>query len=211
MSLPNSNMDFTSFDILTAAELDNLVENIEALAAGTGLNDDSVTGSKIDFADTGAGAIWWEELGRTNLGGTVDTIQVNSFSNRKYLRVLVRIINSGSVNANLRLNSDSGNNYAYRSSINGAADGTATSQSSIQITESQSQDIFATIDIYNVSGQEALIVSSAVRTAGGAGNAPGRVEGHGKWTGGAITSIEVFNGSTGDYAAGSEVIILGHN
>lgn len=36
MSLPNMSMDFTPFDPLTAAEMDNLVENIEALDTAMG-------------------------------------------------------------------------------------------------------------------------------------------------------------------------------
>lgn len=47
MPLPNTGMSFTPFDPLTAAELNDLVENIEALAAGTGLNDAVITASKL--------------------------------------------------------------------------------------------------------------------------------------------------------------------
>lgn len=47
MSLPNPGMSFTPFDPLPASDLNDIVENIEALAAGTGLNDDSVTAPKI--------------------------------------------------------------------------------------------------------------------------------------------------------------------
>lgn len=47
MSLPNPGMSFTPFDPLPAADLNDIVENIEALAAGTGLNDDAVTAPKI--------------------------------------------------------------------------------------------------------------------------------------------------------------------
>lgn len=47
MALPNASMDFTPFDILTAAELDDLVENDQALAAGTGLNASAVTYDKV--------------------------------------------------------------------------------------------------------------------------------------------------------------------
>lgn len=49
-NLPNQNMVFTPFDILTAEEQNKLVENIEALADGTGLGDGSVTADKL--ADT---------------------------------------------------------------------------------------------------------------------------------------------------------------
>lgn len=46
MSLPNAGMSFTPFDPLTAAEQNDLVENIEALAAGTGLDNSVVTPDK---------------------------------------------------------------------------------------------------------------------------------------------------------------------
>lgn len=47
MSLPNPGMTFTPFDPLTAAEMNDLVENIEALAAGTGLDTNAVGASKL--------------------------------------------------------------------------------------------------------------------------------------------------------------------
>lgn len=47
MSLPNPNMDFEAFDTLPASQLDDLVENIEALADGSGLADNSVVSSKL--------------------------------------------------------------------------------------------------------------------------------------------------------------------
>lgn len=47
MALPNIGMNFTPYDTLTAAELDDIVENIEALADGSGQNTASITGAKI--------------------------------------------------------------------------------------------------------------------------------------------------------------------
>lgn len=49
MSLPNPGMDFTAFDTLPASSLDDMVENIEALADGSGLNDDAVTAAKMKY------------------------------------------------------------------------------------------------------------------------------------------------------------------
>lgn len=58
-NLPNPGMSFSPFAILTAEEQNNLVENIESLATGTGIGDgaigtvrianDSVTASKTSF------------------------------------------------------------------------------------------------------------------------------------------------------------------
>lgn len=48
MSLPNPGMSFTPLDPLPAADLNDMVENIEALADGTGLDDASVTARAIE-------------------------------------------------------------------------------------------------------------------------------------------------------------------
>lgn len=58
-NLPNPSMAFTPFDILLAEELNDLVENIEALATGSGIGDgaigtsdlanSAVTSQKVDF------------------------------------------------------------------------------------------------------------------------------------------------------------------
>ena len=53
MALPNPSMDFTPFDTLPASELDKLVANDQALAAGTGLDDGAVTTAKIDWSTVG--------------------------------------------------------------------------------------------------------------------------------------------------------------
>lgn len=47
MSLPNPGMSFTPLDPLAASEQNDLVENIEALAAGTGLDDAVITPDKL--------------------------------------------------------------------------------------------------------------------------------------------------------------------
>ena len=49
MALPNLGQVFTPFDPLPASDLNDIVENVEALAAGTGLNDASVTAEKTAF------------------------------------------------------------------------------------------------------------------------------------------------------------------
>ncbi len=46
MPLPYPGQDYAAFDILPAASLDKMVANVEALAAGTGLNTNAVVSSK---------------------------------------------------------------------------------------------------------------------------------------------------------------------
>jgi hypothetical protein len=48
-NLPNDGMSFSPFAILTAEEMNDLVENIESLADGTGIGDGSVAADNIDF------------------------------------------------------------------------------------------------------------------------------------------------------------------
>lgn len=55
MALPNPSMSFSPFAILTAEEMNDLVENIEALADGSGLDDGAVIPSKLV---AGTGTTW---------------------------------------------------------------------------------------------------------------------------------------------------------
>ena len=55
MSLPHQNLDAVPFTPLTAEFLDNMNENIESLARGTGLDNKSVKPEKIDLASMFAG------------------------------------------------------------------------------------------------------------------------------------------------------------
>lgn len=47
MALPNPSMSFSPFAILTAEEMNELVENIEALADGSGIDSGAIIGSKF--------------------------------------------------------------------------------------------------------------------------------------------------------------------
>jgi hypothetical protein len=58
MPLPNPGMDFTALDVLPAESLDKMVANIEALAAGTGLNDGSITNAKLSTTPGQPGGVW---------------------------------------------------------------------------------------------------------------------------------------------------------
>lgn len=87
MSLPNPSMDFTAFDVLTADQLDDMVENVEALAAGTGLNNSVVTASKLatgaqaayTATDQGIPSAAWSDLATVGPAVTV-TIGVNGLA-----------------------------------------------------------------------------------------------------------------------------------
>lgn len=159
---------------------------------------------------------WWEELGRTTLGVAGDTISLTPITAKKYLRIIVHAIDTGgTIGISVRFNNDTGNNYSYRNSSNGGADGVAGSASSAFIgapvtARPAHVDAFVT----NIAAQEKLISFVAVNNGGaGAASAPDRLEGAAKWanTSAQITRVDVINGGTGDFAIGSEVVVLGHD
>lgn len=156
----------------------------------------------------------YQILGRTSLGSAGDTISVSGLSAKKYLRVIFMCLNSGSVNSVMRFNGDTASNYAYRQSINGAADTTASAQTFIGLQAATgSFPLYSVVDIVNIATQEKYVSGLSFATVAGAANAPSRGEAAGKWanTSNAITQVDVVNTSTGDYAIGSEVIVLGHD
>lgn len=171
--------------------------------------DDSVTDDKLDYPR------WWQEIGRTTLGSAGDTITVSSLPARKYLRILVSALNSGSILPTLRFNNDTGSNYANRRSDLGAVDATSTSLTAIVLAGGAgSFPFYLEIFVTNIAAQEKLpqYLNRRPNTAG-AGNAPFRDEGVGKWanTADQISRVDIVNTSTGDFAIGSEVVVLGHD
>lgn len=180
------------------------------------LEDDSVTAAKIDWASTGAnGGIWWEELGRTTLSVAGDTVSVTGISARKYLQIRLCMLSSGSIDVSLRFNNDSTNSYVVRKSDNGGADSTATSLPRVDlVTGVFSAPLFGIIDVINIAANEKMFIGHTVQQGtAGAGNAPTRKEFADKWTNTSsyINRVDIINISTGDFAIGSEVVVLGHD
>lgn len=71
MPLPNPSMSFSPFAILTAAEMNDLVENIESLADGSGIATGAVTPEKLL---SGTGSSWnWQTWSPTLSGLNIGT------------------------------------------------------------------------------------------------------------------------------------------
>ena len=85
-NLPNVGMSFSPFAILTAQEMNDLVENIESLATGAGIGDAAVQESKIDLTSFQAPA---RVTGTNATAVTVNTTLVTTSytvrANRPYL------------------------------------------------------------------------------------------------------------------------------
>lgn len=214
-------MQFTAFDVPTTTELTDLMENLTALAAGTGINAGALLGSKfedgsIPFAKLTNKA--WEELGRTTLGVAGDTISVTSLPARDNLMIIVACFpTGGTINGGFRFNNDSGTNYARRFSDNGAADSTATSGTNIPMDSGAvaAYPFFCVANVTNISSLEKVLNFFVTGTnTAGASNVPVRRESIGKWTNTSsqISRVDVINpAGTGDFAIGSVVIVLGKN
>lgn len=183
------------------------------IAPGAGINGSKLADGSVTFAKTSG--IWWEELGRATLSSNADTMTIATITAKKYLRIELYVISTGgTVGTQIRFNNDSGANYATRSSANGGADGTATAQTSAQITGTAATAQFATLDVVNVATQEKLMTATVSESGtAGAANAPDRRVFAGKWanTANQITRLDVINSGAGDFASGSEVVVLGHN
>ena len=172
-----------------------------------------IQATQADFDGTPAVSGGWKELGRTTLGSTSDTISVTSLPDKRYYMVLSDVKASGFIIYNSRFNSDTGNNYAFRKSNNGGTDATTTSTSAIDQTDSGAQDASFVVGYFaNKSDKEKLWQGHTVENSStGASNAPSRVEAVGKYanTSNAVSSYQAYNSHSGNYASGSEVVVLG--
>lgn len=191
---------------------------IIAALVSANLTNNVITSSKIDWA-AATGKIWWEELSRTTLGAGATSITSSSFTARKYLRIIAQFrvtgVNWGS--GRLRFNGDTGTNYAYRLSTNAGADSTGSSDGVPIDTGSTGNGMhILVLDINNVATTEKPVYGAIVDSgsANGVANIMNRREIAAKWanTASQITSISAVNGTaSSSFAAGSEIIVLGHD
>jgi hypothetical protein len=154
----------------------------------------------------------WVEVGRTTLACAGDTITVSCLADKRYYMVLTDIIPCGNVREIMRVNSAAGTSYSHRDSANGAADAIKTSRCSLEFGKnSEATTAFSVGYWSNLSSHEKTWINHEVRSnTAGASNAPTRSEHVGKWTNtcNAINRFDVINDQGGDFAAGSEVVIL---
>ena len=156
-----------------------------------------VLGSKSSGTDTSK-ASFWQELADVELSSAASSIDSGTFTAKKYLWIKFSGVGSnGSSYPRLRFNSDSGNNFAYRQSMNGGSDNTQTSQNHMNTTGNVGAfNHYFNSFVVNKSNKEKLVITQGVDSnTAGAGNAPRRREVVGKWanTSDSITSVQVLD------------------
>ena len=190
-----------------------------SLASGiTGLRYIKICDAENDGAENCQGEItdlkFWNGTNTTS-GTPSYTAAFSCLTAKPYMMVLQHGIPSGNISSRLRLNFDTGSNYAQRGSRNGASDSTGTSRDNVSfsLNPGNASDEFLTAMIMNKADQEKLWVSHGIDTTAGASNDPNRSELTGKWanTSDSITSVNVYHSESGDYAVGSEVVVLGYD
>lgn len=173
-----------------------------------------ITADNIDFGGSGSG-IWWEEIGRTTLGSAGTTITVNNLPTKKYLKIIISAQASGGlINTQFTFNNDSSN--LYRQSYISQNSGTNTDTGAItqvageigQVTDARG--IFLSTEFYNPSNNTKYGVLTGSNEQHGSGVPAWIYSGWRYVTNTQVTRID-FVTTSNNFAAGSEVIVLGHN
>ena len=164
---------------------------------------------------------FWEELSEITIGSAASSMTSSTFTAKKYLWVQGYIKPDGTdtITPTLQLGSttiDTGNNYSTRYSFIGGADGTITSNDTMEFlynTGAKGDPIFFNTFIVNNASNEKLSLTHVVsQETAGAATAPQRSEGVGKWTNTSnqanILKIDQWSG-TGNLGTDSIVKIWG--
>lgn len=217
-------MDSDGNELMRLLRTASAVNQIDITNKGTGVSPTIAaageTNLHVNIVPNGTGHVQkngrnidgMEELARTVLGGTADSITLSSIPLRKFNILRIYLIGSGGIGTQMTFNADSGANYSRRNEVAGSADTLETSQNYIQTTGTASDNEYVDAVFYQQANQEKIIsINTFERGTTGASNAPVRRRIIGKWanTANAITSIILTNGGAGDYAAGSEAVLWG--
>jgi hypothetical protein len=152
----------------------------------------------------------------STLSATADDIDITDLTAKKFNVFLHHQLATTSTNNRVTYDNNSNTDYAWRQSVNGGADGTATSQNYTNWNNGLggSDDRLSIVYVVNLDSEEKLGIGWQVaQNATGAGTSPYRRE----WVDkcdtstntGQFTRIDINNSGAGDYAAGSNLTAIG--
>jgi hypothetical protein len=159
------------------------------------------------------------QLCTNSLASSATSLSCSGFTAKRHLFITweLRVVTS-SYTPGIRFNSDSGTNYAWRTSGNGGADTTATSATEIQTglaSNSGGGNIFFCNVYNNQAGDRKLLTCFGANGLDtNAGTLPGRAETAGKWsnTSAQITTVDIIRqAGTGSLNTGSTVTVWGYD
>jgi len=168
----------------------------------------------------------WTEIGSTTLGSAAASISINVPTPYDFYRVTmfgIRTLSGINTIIGIRLNGDSGANYAFQqvaansTTITGAR---STSQTSVGLTDSNGWDasqgltaMFTALIAKPAAGVKAQTIGQSNYPAGNPANTTGELNLiGGEWnnTADEVTSVAVVS-SSGNFAAGTTVLLEGMN
>ena len=158
----------------------------------------------------------WGKNGTPETLGSADAdLTISDLNGVKFNQFMCHAIGASGGNHNNKwnFNNDSGSNYAIRKSISGGTDSTSTSQTNMYWhDDNASTEQFSIVYAIGISSEEKLVIHFDIdNSAGtGAGTAPRRTEGVGKWvdTTNTIDRVDKFT-TTGNEDTNSNLSALG--
>jgi len=157
----------------------------------------------------------WKELGRTTLGSANSALDVTSFADKRYYMILSSFDLSASGNPYSRYNSNGSAVYSSRTSTDGAADFSLTSNSNGlygSISGVNANPYFVVDYASNLSAHEKFTHRHVTnRSTAGAANAPQRGESIGKMadTTNPLDDVNWHDVSGNNFNTDSECVVLG--
>lgn len=158
-------------------------------------------------------------LASVSLGAAANSLSTGAFTAKKYLRVMILIKHndSSSLGAGIQFNSDVGNNYSFRNSLDNQAPATGTQITSVPLSSTQANATIVEIislDIVNIATWQKVIHGINFLVSSGATDDGLKVHVGGWWNNlvSQITSITLMQSTTpGQFAAGTEILVFGHD
>lgn len=157
----------------------------------------------------------WYVLTETVLGSANNAISA-TFSGRSDIRMVLDCPGASTniTTCILRINSDSGNNYAYKYSLNRATFAIASGTSSILVQNFSNANAFrADFWSTNTSGTPKLLNGTVMEVANTATDVPGLIEQFATWnnTTSQITTVTLTLDSAKTFNAGTRLTVYGSN
>jgi len=176
-----------------------------------------IVGTNADRVGTPAISGGWKELGRISGSRTINSsLTVSSLADKRYYMILGESQGGATYTNDIRLNADSGSNYAIRQSVNGGTSSPYGNQNQMNFDGTGSDtDKFGVGYISNLTNKAKLYQSNVVqRNTAGHGTAPDGGTFVGKWypstSSDVINSISMLNRGSGTSSDG-ELVVLGYD